>query len=212
MLQIDFRQKIRLWIPRVIFVLPFVVYCLFVIRDMSNVPESDDFVTILSFLIGFTRLNTVQEKAILLFAQHNEHRIAFTHAIALLYYYLFHQIDFRSLIVFGNIGWFLAIALLVWYSQKTLRVSLAYLLPIPYLALSFVLGENMFFASAAIGFYWSTVFSLAFLFFLIKEKVFLYCASFVAALFTTGGGLVLVPIGMLYLFLQKKWKALVSLP
>jgi hypothetical protein len=64
----------------------------------------------------------------------------------------------------------------------------------------------MFFAMTAITNYWFVFFALAFLICLSRGKLLLFCALFPLALFTSGGGVVLYPLGNLFLLLQKRWK------
>ena len=120
----------------------------------------------------------VEEKISLLFSQHNEHRIVFDRIVFLCHYYLFHEINFKVYIVFGNLGWILTTVMMVRYVQKNFQLPLTHLLPIPYLLLSFTHLENMFFAMAAIQNYWFVFFAVAFLMCLSMDKTFLLCALF----------------------------------
>jgi hypothetical protein len=185
---------------------PFVVYGLYIFQYATNVPVLDDYVAALIFLNKFTHTQALREQASLLFSQHNEHRIVFDRIVFLCHYYLFHEINFKHCILFGNVGWLLATSLFVQYSHKNFHLSLTHLLPIPYLLLSFSHWENMFYAMAAIQNYWFVFFSLAFLICLSTDKVFLFCLLFCVSLFTSGGAIALYPLGNLFLLLQRKWK------
>ena len=197
-------NTIILWI---IFVLPFVIYSLNIVWYATNIPFMDDYDAVLNFTSAFIQTQRLDEKITLLFSQHNEHRIVFDRVIFLGNYYLFHEVNFKSYIMFGNLGWMLTTMMLIVYFQKKFHLPLAYLLPIPYLLLSFNHSENMFFAMAAIQNYWFVFFSVAFLIFLSKDKPLLFCALFPVALFTSGGGIVLYPLGNLFLVLRRKWKS-----
>jgi len=195
-------ETVSLWI---ILLIPFFINGLFVFRYSVNIPYYDDYDVILNFMNTFVQTETPMEKASLLFLQHNEHRIVFDRIITICYYYLFGEVDFKSLIVFGNLGWALTVSMLMVCLKKNLN-SLYYLIPIPYFLLSFSHWENMFFAMAAIQNYWFIFFTIAFLISLSKDKVILSCVFFLMALFTSGGGVVLYPLGNLFLILRKKWK------
>ena len=192
-----------LWIA---FFIPFFIYGLYIFQYAVNIPYFDDYDAILNFINNFTQVRTLEDKIVLLFSQHNEHRIVFDRIVSLFFYYLLHEINFKFLIIFGNFGWILTTVMLVLYLQKNLNLSLVQLLPIPYLLLSFSHWENMFFAMAAIQNYWFIFFAIAFLICLSRNKLFLFCALFPMALFTSGGGIVLYPLGNIFLLLQRKWK------
>lgn len=198
-------ERIFSWI---ILLIPFFIYSLFVFRYSVDIPYYDDHDVILNFMNTFVQAKTPTERISLLFLQHNEHRIVFDRIITLCYYYLFGEINFKPLIMFGNIGWTLTVLILIGYLKKSLH-PLIYLIPIPYLLLSFSHWENMFFAMAAIQNYWFIFFTIAFLISLSEDKPILSCILFIMALFTSGGGIVLYPLGNLFLILRRKWKSFV---
>lgn len=198
-------EMISLWI---ILFIPFLIYGLFIFRYAVNIPYYDDYDVILNFMNTFVQTGTVMEKISLFFLQHNEHRIVFDRIITLCYYYLFDEIDFKSLIIFGNLGWVLTVSMLMVYLKKS-SSSLYCLIPIPYFLLSFSHWENMFFAMAAIQNYWFIFFTIAFLISLSKNKITLSCVFFIMALLTSGGWVVLYPLGNLFLVLRRKWKSFV---
>jgi hypothetical protein len=192
----------------IIFAIPFVIYGLCVFRYAADIPFQDDYDAALNFTNTYIQTQTSTEKIALLFSQHNEHRIVFVRLVFLCSYYLFREVNFKFCIVFGNLGWILTLVMLVLYFQKKFHLSLAHLLPLPYLLLTFTHWENMFFAMAAIQNYWFMFFSIAFLICLAKDRPLSFCALFPIALFTSGAGVVLYPLGNLFLILQKKRRSL----
>jgi hypothetical protein len=190
-----------------LFVIPFVVYSLRIIRYAANVPLQDDYDAALAFTNTFIRLPKSADQIALLFSQHNEHRIVLDHVVFLSNYYLLHEINFKLSVLIGNLGWILTTIMLVSYFHKEYHLSLAQLVPIPYLLLSFTHWENMFFAMASIQNYWFMFFSVAFIICLSKHKPLWFCALFPMALFTSGGGIVLYPLGNLFLVLQRRWRS-----
>jgi hypothetical protein len=186
---------------------PFIIYSLTVLRYSANVPYMDDYDAALKFVSTFTQLQNTEAKIALLFAQHNEHRIVLDRLVFSCSHFLFGELNFRFLIAFGNLGWIFTTLLLVVYFRNNFHLSLPALLPIPYLLLSFSHSESMFFAMAAIQNYWFIFFSIVFLMGLSKDKPLVYCALFPLALFTSGGGIVLYPLGSLYLGLRRKWRS-----
>ena len=186
---------------------PFVIYSLCIVRYATNVPFQDDYDAALDFANTFLHLHKPLEQIALLFSQHNEHRIVLDRVVFLSSYYLVHAVNFKLSILIGNLGWILTPAMLVAYFHKKCHLSLAHLLPIPYLLLSFTHWENMFFAMAAIQNYWFIFFSLAFIICLSEHKPLWFCTLFPIALFTSGGGIVLYPLGNLFLVLRRKWRS-----
>ena len=200
-------QRILIVVLWIIFIIPFVIYGLYIFKYAVNIPVMDDFDAVLNFTNAFSQAQTGGSKIAVLFSQHNEHRLVFDRIIFLCYYYLFHEVDFFFFIVFGNLGWILTTVMLVLYFRNFFDLSLNYLIPIPYMMLSFIHRDTMFFATPAIQFYWFMFFSVAFLICLSKDKPLLFCVLFPIALFTSGGGIVLYPLGILFLVLKKKWKS-----
>lgn len=203
-------QKIAAATIWVLFMLPFLVYALAVYWYATNVPYQDDYDVVLGFLLKFDQVQTLREKIVLLFSQHNEHRIVFDRLIFLAYHYLFHEVNFRAFIMIGNFGWLATTLLLMWYVRQIFHLSWLAVVPIPYLLLSFSHWENMFFAMAGIQNYWFVLFAIGFLIYLTRARLVALCILFAIALFTSGGGIILYPIGNLFLLFQKKWKPLIS--
>ena len=202
-----FRHKAATVILWLLLALPFVTYSLCVIHYSTNTPIMDDYDAVLDFTSSFINTQTPVDKISLLFSQHNEHRIVFDRVVFLGYYYLFREVDFRFFIIFGNLGWILTVVMLVVYVRNNFHLPLSRLLPIPYILLSFSHWENMFCAMAAIQNYWFVFFAVAFLISLSKDNVLMTGVLFPLALFTSGGGIVLYPLGNLFFLLRKKRQA-----
>ncbi len=201
-------SKISMFIPWALFVIPFAVYFYIVFRYSLNIPIADDYDAALDFLNKFIQVQTLTEKITLLFSQHNEHRIVSTRIAFLIQYYLFQEINFKLSIVVGNIGWIFTVLTLVAYFQRSFNLSIDYLLPIPYLLLSFTHWEIML-TSVALPNYWVLFMSILFLICLTSNRLFFVCMLFPITLFTFGSGVVLYPLGNLFFVIQKKWKSLV---
>jgi hypothetical protein len=191
-----------------IVIIPFILYGYYIIKYAINFPIYDDFDSVLNFTSAFTQVQTTEGKFALLFSQHNEHRLVLNRIVTLSYYYLFHEVNFKFFILFGNLGWILTTVMLGFYFRKKFHLSAGHLIPIPYLLLTSIHHENMFMATAAIQFYWFMFFSVAFLISLSKNKPLLYCSLFPIVIFIYGGGFVFYPLGILFLASRKKWKSL----
>jgi hypothetical protein len=83
--------------------LPVLVYFFTVYRFAVNQPYADDYDAILHFLVKYNQLNSFGDRFLLLFSQHNEHRILTSRIIYLLYYKMAGTINFSHLIFIANL-------------------------------------------------------------------------------------------------------------
>src|SRR5262249_12074820 len=87
-----------------------------------NVPVTDDYDTGLLFIRDYTSdTATLTKKLGLLFAQYNEHRIAFVRLAFLADYVLFGQLNFRHVSLLGNAALLLILTLLFQASFTQIR-------------------------------------------------------------------------------------------
>lgn len=188
-------------------VAPFIAYSFVVLKYSVNVPVRDDFDVALWFVERYIDSPTLRGKASLIFSQHAEHRIVLDRLFFAGQYYAFQEIDFRLATIFGNLGWISAAAALTWIAHSNYQLSLVKIVPIPFILLSFVHNRAMPGAMGSIQIYWFLLFAIAFIYFLSVGRTVLYCAFFLAAMFTSGGGLALYFIGNAYLARSKNWKS-----
>ncbi len=88
-------------IKYVLLFLPALIYFHYVNKDAVNIPGQDDYDAILQFLVNF-KVSSLGDKAALLFQQHNEHRILSSRIVYVIYYCVFGDINFRSLIFIAD--------------------------------------------------------------------------------------------------------------
>ena len=191
------------------FFLPFALFYINVIRYSVDVPVHDDYGIFLGLIQSWLKPGSLIERFSLIFAQHNEHRVAFARLVTLVEYYLTGKVNFSVLTTFGTIGWGLVVALICYVLVKQYSLSFVEILPIPYVLFVFTQFNNMFMATTAITFYWSILFSFLMFLSLTEKKIFLACLLFPFALFTSGNGVLLFPVGVFYLILQKRWRDLI---
>jgi len=191
----------------ILFLFPFILYFYHVIKYSVNVPYWDDY-TAMDNLLSFLEIKTILPKIKYLFRQHNEHRVVFDRIVFLAQYYVFGTLNFKQLSLFGNLGWILAVFVLIFTFHKEYDLPYFYLLPIPYILLNFVQSEEMFFPMASIQFYWSILFTVLFILSLVYERIFLSIFIFLIALFTSGGALVLFPLGIIFFLYKHNVKGL----
>jgi hypothetical protein len=200
------------WSPHALFswlaiLLPPAAYFYFIHTYSLNLPFADDF-TSLSSTISIFQSTNFNETLSIFFALENGHRIAFTRFIYALSYALFGEIDFRVLILIGNIP----LALLLFLFFKTLKVSgsnLFYFIPVSILLFQLQFWKNMTWAASALQHQYILLFT-GFTFYLLgrKSNPGLYCAFFFAVLsvFTHGGGWVTIFLGWIILLIQKSYQ------
>lgn len=165
-----------------------------------DAPMWDDFV-LTDFMLRITDTSVSwTEKFRRLFAQHNAHRIVYDRAITYLIYALGGRMDFRLMMLVGNLS-LMGILYLFW---KTLRpLNLWALVPIPFFLLSLQGYENTFWAMATLQNYSVVFFVLLSAYLLIyQQSIFLALLVAVLATYTSGNGLFAFGLGFAILWLR----------
>jgi len=181
------------------------IYLWTVLKYSVNMPLWDDYDAVLRFLNTYIESNESLVKIKLIFFQHNEHRIVFNRIIELLQFKLMGEINFLYLIIIGNIGWFLTIAFLWRYAKKR-EIKIVQFLPVVLIMLSFVHYELMTWAMASLQQYYQILFSLFAIYFLVNNRLIFSFLFMTVSIFTSGGGIVLIPIFLLYFLTQRDVK------
>ena len=101
-------------------ILPFIITIRFVSNYSLNLPIYDDWEAILKFMINWSNSSKIQ-KIILLFSQHNEHRILSSRIVYILYYHFCHRINFVSLIIIANLQLVVIAGIIFYFSQNILK-------------------------------------------------------------------------------------------
>ncbi|EKT87489.1 membrane protein [Leptospira santarosai serovar Shermani str. LT 821] len=201
----QFFKKNRILIFRILssFIFLYCVYNYFhTIRKLSvNFPLGDDYDAILDFL---NRWQQSDSKISLLFGQHNEHRIVFVRIISLLYFQLFHTINFIHLILIGNAFVFLS-WIVLYFSVEDKRKWIL-LTPILFLLFSFSNWKAQTWAMASLSNYPALFFGFLSLYLLTKENYANFafgvvCAVF--AVFSQGNGIFVFLSGIPLLWKNK---------
>ncbi|GAB4016095.1 hypothetical protein GCM10028773_08120 [Spirosoma koreense] len=192
--------------------LPIVVFGYMWARYAVNVPKWDDHV-LKNLLVQLDTEASVLGKAYQFFKQHNEHRIVYDRLITWLDFNLFGKLNYRHLMVVGNLS---LVGLLLVFGRVFDR-SLAvqdraqsrpadgwlYLPPVAFLLFNLSQWENMFWGMAALQnftvmlwVFWA-IYLLAF-----TDKIVAALLVAIAATLTSGNGLLLWPVGFAMLLLQ----------
>ncbi len=185
-----------------------------ILKYSSNIPYWDDFDAVLSFFCDFHLEGSFKSKALLLFSQHNEHRIVIDRIVVILDYFLTGKVNFVHLILVGNLLFLLTYFLIVFEATpifKRLDFSWKWTLALPVFFLMFNLQswENFMWGMASVQnlgviFFSFLTFSLLFHSEEINSKRF--CVAIVSSacgVFCSGNGL-LIPIVSFIFFLLKR--------
>lgn len=185
----------------VLLALPVLVFFLVWQAYAVNVAKWDDH-ALREFLYNFDKESTLSGKIYLLFKQHNEHRIVYDRIVTLLDYQLTGKLNFRHLMLIGNLSLVGLLALFVTILRREKR-SVLYALPVSLLLFNLSQWENMYWGMAALQNFSVVLWVLGSLYFLSYTNrwgVALLLA--VLATLTSGNGMLIWPLGFVLLALQ----------
>lgn len=167
-----------------------------------NIPKWDDH-ALKSFIIEYAGATDWQGKLSALVRQHNEHRIALTRLFAWLDFSVFGSLNYRHLMVAGNL--LLLLAIPIWYGiLKDNKKPYYALIPVPFLWLSLALWENMYWGMASIQNFGVVTLSLWSIYLSVNKKFSLYVLAILLgllAVFTSPNGILALPVSAVLLFL-----------
>lgn len=191
-----------------LFSVPFIVFILTELRFDVNMPNWDDYDSVLNWLSNWISDKSLLSRIDLLFRQHNEHRIVWDRIIEILELYLVGNVNFVYLDFFGAGGLFLFVAAIALMAKEA-GLGLPCLIPISFFMLTFAQYNLVSFSMASIQVYWSLLFSAISFYFVSKNSsknsfingfIFSTFSSF-----TSAGGLIGFPAVLLYCVLTKKY-------
>lgn len=190
-------------LPAIILAASILTYWLTLFRYATNIPNADDFDVFLKFLVQYRESDSssLLEAIGLVFMPHNEHFIVFNRLLALCCYFLFGTLNFKSLILLGNIALLVISFVLFQALRPSANKRLLLFTPVVVALFQPQYVEASVWATAAISNFWVLAFVVLALWWNIRGRMVL---SFVAALFasfTLGNGflcfLVLAVLNML---------------
>lgn len=194
--------------PYIIFVL-FLGICIYNVSfHFVNFPIKDDYEAFFDFNNNFFEAKTFSERFHILFAQHNEHRIATLRIINLVYIFIFGKIDLTTYRLLG-FCFYMASMLILYKSGKFKEYSFWYFIPVSFIMLVYSFSELHFIAMGALTHFPAIFFSMLTFYSLSKFKNFGLALLFLFfGVFSNGNGMLIIPIGALCLFFQKRYKEL----
>lgn len=195
------------WFAVVVGVLPFGLTLLALVGWSENIVFHDDY-ALLRFLLDWTDPAVAWGRKLqLLVEPHNHHRIVYDRLVTLGTYYLTGQMNILLMIALGNLA-LLGIVWRLWTLFRRTELPGWYFIPVPYWLLNPQSHENMFWGMAALQNF--TVIWLMFetLHRLIRrDSVWGPLLLSVAALFTSGNGLLAVAVGSVLVGWQWRWRS-----
>ncbi|PRY39206.1 hypothetical protein CLV58_10896 [Spirosoma oryzae] len=181
--------------------LPLAGFVLLWQRYAVNVPKWDDH-ALRHFLLLADQAPTLSNKLYQFVKQHNEHRIAYDRIIAWLDYQLTGKLNFRHLMVVGNLS---LLGLLLVFVSVLRRAGRPLLYAVPVACLLFNLSqwENMYWGMAALQNFSIMLWVVGAVYYLsYTNRLTTAIGLAVLATLTSGNGLLVWPIGALILFLR----------
>jgi len=190
-----------------IILLPVVIYFTAWDYYAINIPKWDDH-ALKAFIEEYAGAGNWKGKVLALFKQHNEHRISLTRLIAWIDFSAFGTLNYRHLMLAGNV--LLLGVIPLWYIiLRKNKKPLSALLPVPFIWLTLAFWENMYWGMASIQNFGVVTLVLWTIYLCINTNQFLFALSLVLAwvtVLTSGNGLFVLPIGALLLFLLQNRK------
>jgi hypothetical protein len=210
------RHRIN-WLLLLAVLFPAIVAYGILYRQAFSVPYQDDYKAILGFAVDYTRLPTLQTKALdIATKQYNEYKLGFEHSIVASEMELTRRLNFGFLIALGNL-FLLPIAYLLWRTHQEnetdLNCRLVAFLPISLIFFSLSYWENLDWAMTGLQNIPVIFFSLLAIYLLAPRtrlqpttgRFLLACLSAVLAAFTSANAFLLGPVGLLILLRRRAY-------
>ena len=173
-----------------------------------SIPKYDDH-ALKGFLLDLENETSLWGKILQFFRQHNEHRIVYDRFITWLDFSLWGKLSYVRLMVVGNLSLVGLMAIFGAVLRRTVPQSptwLIYLPPVAFLLFNLCQWENMFWGMSALQNF-TVVFWVFFSIYLLTYTDSIVFAGILATLatLTSGNGLLIWPIGLVVLLLQKQF-------
>jgi len=193
--------------------LPIAIVYFILLTHIVNIPMADDYDALLNFSIHLRNAPKLSDKLhYFLSSQHGEYKLFLVHALLWLELHLLGHIDLKLLSVIGN-SFILLLGILLWQMllprHQGLATRMAFFVPVSWLLFQLQYAQTLNFATAGIQNLAVLVFSLAAIYFLhcANRRAFLAAvACLVLAISASGNGLLLVPIGLMILVLNRRYR------
>lgn len=192
-------------IPSYIFIfLPIVIYLVYTISNSVNFFFADDF-HLLKTVLWVQDVDGIFEKLSILMKQHNEHRILLPRLITLLDYKIEGAINWRTLILIGNLIW-MANLWFFWEGFKSFKLPVWMFIAIPFVFLQPQYTDNVTWSISILQ-QSVIVFWFSLLAYLCSKNRFSWALLVaVIATFTHGNGIFSFVIGIILAMMDRRWR------
>ena len=193
--------------------LPIAIVYFILLTHIVNIPIADDYDALLNFSIHLRNAPKLSDKLYYCITnQHSEYKLFFLHVLLWLELNLFGHIDLKLLSVIGD-SFILLLGILLWRMllprHQCLATRMAFFVPVSWLLFQLQYAQTLNFAMAGIQNLAVLVFSLAAIYFLhcANRRAFLAAlACLLLAISASGNGLLVVPIGLIILVLNRRYR------
>lgn len=210
-------ERTSVLVALALIVLPAVLFYTILFRNAVDIPIQDDYEGLLDFLNRVSTLQGVGAKtSYFLAAQYNEYKLFFVHGFSWLTLRLTGHINIKLICAIGNTV-ILLLAILLWknFLPKHPRLSyrLTFFIPASWLLFQLQYVETLNWAMASLANLPVLLFSLGGIYLLVNDSraEFLGAAvCLVLAVSSIGSGLLMIPIGLLILVSERRYKRLLA--
>jgi hypothetical protein len=194
----------------ILIVVPVIAFYTILFRNALDVPFLDDYGAVLEFANHTANLDPWNKFCYLLTSQHNEYKLIFEHGVLWIELFFFKHIDFRVLCMIGD-SFVILIGIMLWkmfLPSKDLASRLMLFVPAAWLLFQLQYIETLNWAMASLQNLPIIAFSLVAIYFLQLRSAKALTASIfalAAAVASSGNGLLVIPIGVLMLTLNRRF-------
>ncbi|MBA4851076.1 hypothetical protein [Emticicia sp. BO119] len=191
-------------------ILPIIFYCYIILHFSSNVPFYDDFFWGFDYLEHYFQKDTLIDKIRMLLMQHNQHRFIYFRAVLLGLFQLEGNLNFKDLILIGNISLF---GIFTVYALAFRRTTLTwvYFLPIPFLLFQYQFMHNSIVSYGVpnMSIIFLAVLTLYLACFASPKHTYLIWIAGFFATFSNGNGIVVFLVAIILLLLRQRFRQVI---
>jgi len=206
-----FGERRNLAVSAILVFLPASLFYSILLGKAIDLPAFDDY-GLLSFLNQEIKLKGFSARFLCFLAsQQNEYKLYFARGIVWIQYLLCGHVSFKILAAIGN-GFVLLLGFLLWKmflpAHKNVATRLAFFIPVSWLLFQLQYWETVDSPLGALQNLPVIVFSFAAIYFLVRannRRFGFSVASLVLAIAASGNGFLVIPVGVLVLFLERRY-------
>ena len=205
-------NKTKPWGALLLIAIPPAIFYYLLLKSQTSIPFSDDYGSVLDFMLKLKHENLLGKFVLILTAQHMEYRLAFQNAIFALQYGLLGHSDVRSLSLLGNLFVLpiCGVLYLLWRASPNSRITtLVGFVPVSWLLFQLQYASALNCAMSALQNLAVVLFALLSIYLGSRPTSAAFgasCLSLVLAVASSGNGLFLIPVGAVMLLQRHEFK------